>query len=173
MRIVNKSLALSVNCHMDDCLAGMRALLRDFFDLARFGRELDGSRAWAGNNGSFIDVFVGDLMDLTEPWLRRCDFLRTGADADGFLGFGNLAKSRSDSFPLLTVWLSPDDSPTWGLRGWASCGEAVLLAPTGVSGGGVTVMASGDVGWLASAVAGVDGPVDGEVSGISRAISDC
>jgi len=60
-------------------------------------------------------------MDLTEPWLRRCDFLRTGADAaDGSLGFGNLSSSWSDSFPLLTVWLSGDASPDWGVRGWTS-----------------------------------------------------
>jgi hypothetical protein len=92
---------------MDDCLAGARGRLRDFFDLARFGLELEGSRAWAGNKGSFIDVFVGDLLDLfdlIEPWLRLCDFLRTGGDmADEFLGLGNLSSSRSDSFALLTV----------------------------------------------------------------------
>jgi hypothetical protein len=53
---------------MDDCLTGARGgRRRDFFDLARFGRELEGRRAWAGNKGSFIDVFVGDLTDLMEP----------------------------------------------------------------------------------------------------------
>jgi hypothetical protein len=95
---------------MDDCLAGARGRLRDFFDLARFGLELEGSRAWAGNKGSFIDVFVGDLFDLVdlvdliEPWLRLCDFLRTGGDmADEFFGLGNLSSSRSDSFALLNV----------------------------------------------------------------------
>jgi hypothetical protein len=91
---------------MDDCLAGARGgRLRDFFDFARFGRELEGSRAWAGNKGSLIDVFVGDLTDLTEPWLRRCDFLRTGGDTgDVFLGLGNLSSSWSDSFAMLIDW---------------------------------------------------------------------
>ena len=149
MRIVNKSLALSVNCHMDDCLAGARGLLRDFFDFARFGRELDWSRACAGNKGSFIDVFVGDLTDLTEPWLRRCDFLRTGPDTgDGSLGFGNLSSSWSDSFALLRTWLRAGASSDSGVRSWTSGEEtAAPLLSTGVSGGGgVTVIASGDVG---------------------------
>jgi hypothetical protein len=96
IRMVNKSFALSVNCHMDDCLVGAGGRLRDFFDFARFGRELDGSLACTGDKGSFIDAFVGDLTDLTEPWLRRCDFLRARGDGgNGSFGFGNLASSWS------------------------------------------------------------------------------
>ncbi len=75
--------------------------------MARFGRELEGSRAWAGDKGAFIDAFVGDLTDLTDPWLRRCDFLRIGGDTgEAFLGLGNLSSSWSDSFALLTTCCS-------------------------------------------------------------------
>jgi hypothetical protein len=98
-----------------------------------------------------MDVFVGDLTDLTEPWLRRCDFLRTGPDTgDGSLGLGNLSSSWSDSFALLRTWLRPGASSVSGVRSWASGEEtatSLVLLSTGVSGGGgVTVMASGDVG---------------------------
>lgn len=58
-------------------------------------------------------AFVGDRIDLadrtdfddlTDPWLRLCDFLRataTGDNGDGCLGFGNLASCGSESFALL------------------------------------------------------------------------
>lgn len=67
MRIVNRSLALSVSCHMEDCrLAGCTGLLRAFLDFARFGREVDGSRAGVGDGGVLAVALMGDLTDLTD-----------------------------------------------------------------------------------------------------------
>jgi hypothetical protein len=162
---------------MDDCLAGAGAgRRRAFLDLARFGRELEGSRACAGSSGSFMDGFVGDLIDLddlTEPWLRRCDFLRMGGEdrGEGCLGLGNLDSSRSESLALLTERRTCNVSSGLGRRSWVSGKKAgVYLPPTGVSGGGgVTVMDSGDtgIGRLALEAPGVEGTVSGEVTGDS------
>lgn len=44
--------------------------------------------------------------------------------------------------------------------------ELLLLYPPGVTGGGVAVTVSGDSGWAVLVVAGVDGRVSGEVTGV-------
>jgi hypothetical protein len=107
---------------MDDCLVAARGRLRAFFDFARFGRALEGSRDWAGDKGPLIAGFVGDLTDLadlTDPWLRRCDFLRTGGDTgDRSLGLGNLSSSRSDSFALLIESSGGAIPAILGMRSW-------------------------------------------------------